>query len=344
NIKVSDAKEISGEYNFFTSGENIYKYNSYLVESKNIFLSTGGNAIIKFFNGKASYSTDTYSLKTNDLVKIEYLYEFLSNIINDINEFFFKGVGLKHLQKQDFKSLKIPLPPLDIQEKIVDECEKIDDETQNANETIFKIKDEIDNEISTFISTKSLESLPLEKLVKIPISSGLTPLRTNPNFWNNGTIPWLKTEQLGEKYIYDTNEKISKIALDETTIKINPKNTLSIAMYGEGRTRGSVSILKEEMATNQACCNVFLDEKKANYEYVYYYLKTQYENLRSLASGVRHNLNTGHIKSYLIPLPTLKEQKQLVQKIQELEYKINEAQNIIDNSRTKKKEILKKYL
>jgi len=135
------------------------------------------------------------------------------------------------------------------------------------------------------------------------ITSGLTPLRSNNEFWSNGAIPWLKTEQLGEKYIYDTNEYISQAALDGTTIKINPKNTLSIAMYGEGKTRGSVSILKNEMTTNQACCNIFLDDKKADYEYVYYYLKTQYKNLRNLSSGVRKNLNSNDIKNFKINLP-----------------------------------------
>ena len=141
-----------------------------------------------------------------------------------------------------------------------------------------------------------------------------------------------------------TNEKISKSALEGTSIKINPKNTLSIAMYGEGRTRGSVSILKEEMSTNQACCNVCLDENKANYEYVYQYLKTQYNNLRSLASGVRKNLNTSHIKNYPILLPSLEIQKMIVSKIEKLELKINEAQKTIDSSKSKKVEILKKHL
>ena len=92
--------------------------------------------------------------------------------------------------------------------------------------------------------------------ISLSISSGLTPLRSNPLFWENGTINWLKTEQLGAKYIYKTNEKISVNALENTSIRLNPVNTISVAMYGEGKTRGNVSILKEPMATNQACCNL----------------------------------------------------------------------------------------
>ena len=135
------------------------------------------------------------------------------------------------------------------------------------------------------------------------IGSGVTPSRTNKDYWDEGTIPWLKTEQLGEYKIYETSEKVTQKALEETSIKIFPINTLSIAMYGEGRTRGNVSILKNEMTTNQACCNIVLDEEKADYEYVYYYIKTQYLQLRSLSSGVRKNLNSNDIKEFEIRLP-----------------------------------------
>ncbi len=159
--------------------------------------------------------------------------------------------------------------------------------------------------------------------LSIKISSGLTPLRSNPIFWENGTIPWLKTEQLGDKYIYDTNEHITPLALEKTNIRIFPVNSLSIAMYGEGKTRGNLSILKNEMATNQACCNVELDPNKADYEYVYYFLKTQYEELRNLSSGVRKNLNSNDIKNFPIRLPLkIKEQQDIARILKVLDDKI----------------------
>ena len=147
-----------------------------------------------------------------------------------------------------------------------------------------------------------MNSISLKEISK-NIFSGLTPLRSNDSFWNNGSISWLKTEQLGQKYIYNTTEKISTKALEKTSIKLCPINTLSIAMYGEGRTRGSISIIKKEMVTNQACCNIVIDEKKADYEFVYYFLKTQYQQLRNLSSGVRKNLNSNDIKNFEIRLP-----------------------------------------
>ena len=171
--------------------------------------------------------------------------------------------------------------------------------------------------------------------ISLTIGSGLTPLRSNPKFWDSGTISWLKTEQLGEKYIYSTNELISKNALEETSIKVFPTDSLSIAMYGEGKTRGNLSILKKPMTTNQACCNVVIDSNKANFEYVYYYLKTQYKALRSLSSGVRKNLNSNDIKSYPINLPdSFEEQESIAKVLKSLDDKIELNNKIITELET----------
>ena len=155
------------------------------------------------------------------------------------------------------------------------------------------------------------------------VSSGLTPLRSNQRFWKNGTISWLKTEQLGEKFIYETTEKISEAALNETGIRVFPSDTISIAMYGEGATRGNVSIIKRPMATNQACCNIVLDQELADTEYVYYFLKTQYDALRSLSSGVRKNLSSNDIKNFVVWLPErVDEQVKIASALSALDSKI----------------------
>jgi type I restriction enzyme S subunit len=102
-----------------------------------------------------------------------------------------------------------------------------------------------------------------------------------------------------------------------------------MAMYGEGRTRGNVSILKKEMTTNQACCNIVIDSKKADYKFVYYYLKTQYEQLRGLSSGVRKNLNSNDIKEYEIRLPSkVSEQQKIAAVLSALDAKIELNQRI----------------
>lgn len=154
------------------------------------------------------------------------------------------------------------------------------------------------------------------------IGSGMTPLRSNEKYWNSKDYPWLKTEQLGEYQIFDTNEYISKVALEETNLKLFPKKTLSVAMYGEGKTRGNVSILAEQMTTNQACCNIIVDNKFANYKFVYYWLKNSYYKLRSLSSGIRNNLNTEDIKKFEINLPSLPTQQKIAAILSSLDDKI----------------------
>ena len=108
-VKVGDAKVIKGEYPFFTSGESILEWNEYLVDGKNLFLNTGGNADVKFYVGKATYSTDTWSI-TSKKEMTEYLYLYLKTIKDELDRKFFHGSGLKHLQKPLFKQEKIYIP------------------------------------------------------------------------------------------------------------------------------------------------------------------------------------------------------------------------------------------
>lgn len=154
------------------------------------------------------------------------------------------------------------------------------------------------------------------------IKSGITPLRSNASYWSDGVIPWLKTEQLGEFQIEETNEKISEKALKETGIKINPANTISVALYGEGKTRGNVSILKKPMATNQACCNIVIDDEVADYRYVYYWLKNNYHQLRNLSSGVRKNLSADEIKTFPFNYRELAEQSAIANILSTFDNKI----------------------
>ncbi len=95
-------------------------------------------------------------------------------------------------------------------------------------------------------------------------------------------------------------------------------------MYGEGKTRGNVSIIKSQMATNQACCNIELDEDLVDYEYVYYFLKTQYQELRNLSSGVRKNLNSNDIKTFIVRFSKeISKQQKIVTVLSTLDTKID---------------------
>ena len=108
-VKVGNAKDIKGEYPFFTSGESILEWNDYLVDGRNLFLNTGGNADVKFYVGKATYSTDTWCITSKNEMS-DYLFLYLKSIKNELDRKFFHGSGLKHLQKPLFKQEKIYVP------------------------------------------------------------------------------------------------------------------------------------------------------------------------------------------------------------------------------------------
>ena len=140
-------------------------------------------------------------------------------------------------------------------------------------------------------------------------SSGGTPSRKHPEYYS-GDIPWVKTGELNNTYIYDTSEKITKDAIAQSSAKMLPVNTVLLAMYGA--TIGKVGILGVEAATNQACacgiCSEWVD-----YRFLFYYLQSQKSSfIRSGKGGAQPNISQTIIKQYDFPLPSLPEQQEIV--------------------------------
>ncbi len=108
SIMVKDAQKTQDKYPFFTSGDNILFYPKAIIDGRNCFLNTGGNAGIKFYVGKASYSTHTWCICANEFS--DYLYLLLSSIKTHINQSFFQGTSLKYLQKNLLKKYPIYMP------------------------------------------------------------------------------------------------------------------------------------------------------------------------------------------------------------------------------------------
>lgn len=143
--------------------------------------------------------------------------------------------------------------------------------------------------------------LPIKDFANVV--SGGTPDRNSPQYWDNGTIKWVKTTELQNGIIEDTEEKITKQGLENSSAKIVPADTILIAMYGQGKTRGMTGYLAVEAATNQACACI-LPSSKINQKYLWYYMIMSYEKLRSLAKGGNQpNLNGAMIKSFLVLMP-----------------------------------------
>lgn len=142
------------------------------------------------------------------------------------------------------------------------------------------------------------------------VSSGGTPTTSNNNYYENGNIPWLRTQEVDFKEIWNTDLKITEEGLNNSSAKWIPKNCVIVAMYGA--TVGKIAINKIPLTTNQACANIEVNPEIAHYRYVFHYLMSKYEYIKSLGSGSQTNINSQIVKKIRIPIPPLPVQIEIV--------------------------------
>ncbi len=152
------------------------------------------------------------------------------------------------------------------------------------------------------------------------VGTGMTPIKSESRFYQNGTIPWVTSSLTSKRYIDKVDTLITKYAIENTSLRLYPEHTLIVAMYGQGKTRGQVSELLTQATINQACAALeYYKYREETTKYVYYCFLFNYEKLREKAEGTSQpNLNIQKIKDTIIPLPPLNEQKRIVAKIEEL--------------------------
>ena len=140
-------------------------------------------------------------------------------------------------------------------------------------------------------------------------TSGGTPHRGNSNFYG-GSIPWVKSGELNDTIIVETEEAITSEALRSSSAKIFNKGTLLVAMYGA--TVGKLGILGINAATNQAVCAIFTSEI-IDRDYLFFHLLCERQNLLKMSfGGAQPNISQAVIRNLEIPLPPIAEQKRLV--------------------------------
>ena len=143
SVQVGEAKQSTGEYPFFTSGSAILKWDTPFVNGRNCFLNTGGNADVKFYVGEAAYSTDTWCISSNKNMS-DYLYLLLVSIRPELNQKFFQGTGLKHLQKPLLKDRDIYIPDfeeLQIFNEQVNPMFNVISENTRENQELIALRD-----------------------------------------------------------------------------------------------------------------------------------------------------------------------------------------------------------
>lgn len=135
------------------------------------------------------------------------------------------------------------------------------------------------------------------------VYSGGTPTSNNEAYYG-GEIPWLRTQEVTFNRIKDTEIKITDAGMNSSSAKWVPANSVIVAMYGN--SAGRVAVNEIALTTNQACCNLVIDPKVADYRYVFYALKQGYEALKGQSRGAaQNNLNASQVKAFEITCPSV---------------------------------------
>ena len=294
--QLNDIVDDNGDVLILETGINsIYKFTNEKLAGKNlckgevIAIPWGGTPNVKYYNGKFVTADNRIAISRNvNVLNTKFLYYLFKNRINEISRFY-RGAGIKHPEMKKILMMKIPIPPMKIQNEIVKILDKF-------NELESDLKDILERELKArkvqyeFWREKLFNSdniMYIEDICK-NISSGGTP-STSHNEYYSGDIPWLRTQEINWNIINDTKIKITSDAIKNSSAKLITKNCVIIAMYGA--TVGKVAINNIPLTTNQACCNLEINPKIANYKYVFYWLSSRYKYIKSLGQGSQTNIN-----------------------------------------------------
>ena len=215
--------------------------------------------------------------------------------------------GIINLKLTDYlNKTKVNIETIENQNTIVDILDRLEYQIINRNKQLSELSNLVKSRFNEMFGDFYTTLFPKYKIgEKFELSSGSTPSRDNKLYWDSGTINWVKTTEVINKEITETEEKITKFALENTSLKLFPVNTILIAMYGQGQTRGRSAILKVESTSNQACGAIF-PNKIDNPVFIWHQLMLRYSELRELGRGGNQpNLNGQLIKNFELIFPPL---------------------------------------
>lgn len=224
-----------------------------------------------------------------------------------------KGTKVIDVSTTDLAKIHIPIPcPANPEESIAIQAEII-----RVLDRLKEITTELTTELATELAGRRkqynyyreslmnfaegcVEWLTLGE-VSVRVHSGSTPKAGDAKYYDGGTIPWLRTQEVVFADITETAMKITQKALEETAVKWVPENCVIVAI--SGATAGRSAVNKIPLTTNQHCCCLEIDPKKAYYRYVFHWVSMNYEKIRGLGQGARGDLNSVIIKGFRIPIP-----------------------------------------
>jgi len=270
----------------------------------------------------------------NNVLLPEYLMMWFSRSEFDREACFYAVGGVRgSLEWEDFLDMQLPVPSPEKQRQLVNEYHVLVDRITINNRLIQKLEETAqavykewfvdfefpDTNDKPYKSNSGEMKFNKELEKEIPqgwemisikdfcseMKSGGTPSRDNIEFWNSRDIPWFKTGELNNGILIESEEYISNEGCLNSSAKKLPINSVLIAMYGEGKTKGQVGFLKVEATTNQACC-AMICKNIGMATYLYYYLQTNRDLIANMANGgAQPNLSKALIEELRIMKPSI---------------------------------------
>lgn len=250
-------------------------------------------------------------LNNSKLANIKYVYYVMHNIKFDSSTH-------KRYWISEYANIKIPLPPLEVQEEIVRELDGYQAVIDGAQKVV-------DNWKPTLPVNPNWEKTRLGDICEV--QSGGTPLKNKKEYWSDGSINWYSSGELNDVYTNESNEKITSLGLENSNAKLFPKGSLLVGMYDTAAFK--MSILDREATFNQAISGI-KPNNKINMYFLYLYFTANRDSYMKQRSGVRQqNLNKGFICDIEVPVPSLEEQKDIVSKVENERIIIEECRKLI---------------
>lgn len=326
-----------GIYPFFTCAKEPLKIDKYSFDCECVLIAGNGDLNVKYYKGKFDAYQRTYVIESlnKDVLDVRYLFHFMDNYLVSLRRQSIGGV-IKYIKLHNLTEAKIPLPQLPEQRRIAAILDKADALRTKRREALAQL-DRLAQSIFVAMfgdpvsNPKGFRKQPIGDVTEI--STGSTPGRGSENFYG-GDIPWIKTTEVDGSEILDTEEKLTQAGLKAIRGKLHPVNSIVVAMYGQGQTRGRCALLRIEASCNQAC-GVIKPSKEFEPWFMFAQLLSSYERIRALGrGGNQENLNLQLLGSFEVLLPPMHLQQNFVirlSSIETLKYKHRRALDELNN-------------
>lgn len=312
-LDVQTYRKVKKGYTHFQNGDVIFAKITPCMQN-------GKHAVVRdLIDGFGFGSTEFHVVRASEKVLPEWIHFYLrrKETLDAAMRTFTGAVGQQRVPPSFLENLELPLPSVDEQYRIA-ACLK----AQLAEVDIARQAAQAQMQDAALLrkrilrqSFAALHDTPHKVLGEwARTTSGSTPPRGDKRYWSPAEIPWVKTGEVAFAHIARTEEAISRQALAECSLMLLPPQTVLIAMYGQGKTRGQSAILEIEATTNQACFAI-LPNETWDAEFLHHWLMASYEELRGLSDGRggnQANLNGALLNALEIPAPDMDDQRHLV--------------------------------